>query len=174
LSERLATQVLLANSIASAMSSSKREPRIEYGPRGEDIGYSLNGRTVWLSFTYLKGPRIYPDSITKWAETGESLSIDEKRTVLKHAISFVSKNEVKPIITINCDDPCREIWEDVCRSEQASINRIEYTSNAEQENFEREMYLRILRAGKNLVINNREMRTEDDLNDFFRRRSSSQ
>jgi hypothetical protein len=151
-------------------------PTIKYGFRGEDIEYTVRGKSAWITFTWCKGDRIYSDSIKKWKDN-EKISNEDKVTILKEIISFVDKSHkrswwasAKVIVVINTDDPDKILWEDICRSERKLIKQIEYTSNQGQKKFEREMYLGVLQAGKRLTINTTEITSEKELDDFLRQR----
>jgi hypothetical protein len=149
-------------------------PTIKFGFRGEGIEYTLHGRTVSIEFTWCKGDRIYTDSIKKWDKNDETISAADKALILKDTIAFMRKSKLwipwgKPIAVINRDDPDRDLWEGVCDAERKSLKRVEYTSDEEKTAFAREMYLKVLKAGKKLVINGREMRTEQEVDEFLRR-----
>ena len=64
------------------------------------------------------------------------------------------------------------MWEGVFDSERKLIKRIEYASYEEETAFAHEMCLKVLTAGKKLVINTREVRTEQELDEFLRRTNS--
>ena len=143
-------------------------PKIEYGFRGECIFYALqDGRSISLDFTWVNGTRIYPSSIKKWGGVNEDITREDKIKILKDIIAFVNQGREKPILKINSDDSDKELWESVCRSESSSIKCIEYTSNKKQAEFERGMFLSVLKAGKGLTINGRIIQSEKDLDDYL-------
>lgn len=151
-------------------------PKIKLGFRGEDIDYTVRNQSTWIGFTSCKGERIYSDSIKKWNDTGESLSQQDKVSILKDVIRFVRKpwwSWAKPIIVINMDDPDRDLWEQVCKLEMRSIKRIEYTSNQEQKNFARQMWLEVLQKQRILMMNGTRITNESELDDYLRRTDSS-
>jgi hypothetical protein len=150
-------------------------PKIDFGHRGEDITYKLGGRSVYLEFTHCNGPRIYPELIKSWSWNGakEPISTEEKRKVLTDVVGFVEKEYgEQPVVVINPDDPDKEFWEEICRVKNESIKGFEYWSDKNQTAFEREMYLKILRAGKGLNLYGTDIKDEKHLDEFLRSQSS--
>jgi hypothetical protein len=143
--------------------------KIEFGFRGEDITYRLSNKSMDLSFTWIKGARIYTETIAKW-EDGSTLTEDEKRRVFIEVVRFVGKEMENPIIVINTDDPSRALWEELCSINEDLINKIEYTSKEEQFQFERKMYLEFINAGKIVNIDGIDISNEKELDDFLQKR----
>jgi hypothetical protein len=147
--------------------NSKSEyPKIEYGFRGEDISYRLPDKEADISFTWINNPRIYSDSINKW-NNGLVMTDDEKKTVFCDVLHFVSTKRRKPIIVINSDDSSKSLWEVICSENKTNIESIEYASDEENYQFQRNMYLDILKAGKKLFFDETEIRNEQDLDKFL-------
>ena len=121
--------------------------KIEYGFRGEDITYRSLNKSIQVGFSWVNGARLYSETIDKW-EDGSNLTAEEKKRVFNEIVRFVGKNREKPIIVINIDDPSQALWEDVCSINEILINKVEYTSKEEQYQFERDMYLELIIAGK--------------------------
>ena len=67
------------------------------------------------------------------------------------------------IVVINKDDTSKNVWEDICSINQSIIDNIEYISNEENYQFERNMYLDFLRTGKKVFIEETEIKNEQDL-----------
>jgi hypothetical protein len=148
--------------------------KIEFGYRGEDIFYSMqDGRSILFGFTWANGARIYPSSIKKWGGINEDITSEEKKEILKDVIAFVGQGREKPIVNINSDDFEKELWEGVCKSESSSIQCVEYTSNKKQAGIEREMFLSVLKAGKELTIDGRKIKNEKGLDDYLKERNSA-
>jgi uncharacterized protein YeaC (DUF1315 family) len=145
------------------------KPRIEFGFRGEDITYRLPGKELYVGFTYINGPRFYSESIEKWKD-GSPLTEEEKEKVFSDVVRFLKRKRNKPIVVINTDDPSKKLWEHLCSTNQTIIKEVEYTSDEEQLQFERNMYLGFLKAGKGLVINEAEIKNEQDLDNALRAR----
>ena len=59
--------------------------KIEYGFRGEGIKYRLANKSMEIEFTWINGPRIYTETITKW-EDGSILTEGEKKSVFATAM----------------------------------------------------------------------------------------
>jgi hypothetical protein len=102
-------------------------PRISFGFRDETINYQRQGQGLVVEFTWVGGPKVYPDSIVKWSG-GQLLTDDEKVTVLREVLEFVTLEDARPTVVINSDDPSRKLWEHVCSSNPALVAAIEYTS----------------------------------------------
>jgi len=147
--------------------------KIDFGFRGEDISYHLSNKSMYVSFSWIDGARIYTESIAKW-EDGSSLTAAEKKRVFIEVVRFVEKNREKPIMVINIDDPCRALWEELCSINEVLINDIEYTSKEEQYQFERKMYLEFINAGKIVNIDGIDISNEKDLDDFLQKRRKNQ
>ena len=150
-------------------SSSEPNSKIEYGFRGEGIIYRLPNKSIELWFTWIDGERIYTETIEKW-DDGSILTDDEKKMVFNEVVRFVGKEGELPIIVINADDPNKSLWEELCSTNQALIKNIEYTSKEEQYQFEREMYLEFINAGKKVNIDGIDISNEKDLDDFLQKR----
>ncbi len=127
------------------------KPKIEFGFRGEDITYYLDGKEAYISFTWCNGDRVYTDSIDKWKD-GSALTDEEKERVINDVLHFVKRKKGELIVVINIDDPSKNIWERICSMNQSIINEIEYTSDEENYQFERNMYLDFLKAGNKVFI----------------------
>ena len=149
--------------------STEAKAKIKYGFRGEGISYRLPNKSLDLWFTWMNGARIYTETIAKWDE-GSILTADEKKRVFIEVVRFVGKRDEKPIIVINANDPSRALWEELCSTYEVLINNIEYTSREEQFQFEREMYLEFIKAGKKVNIDGIEISNEKDLDDFLQKR----
>ena len=148
--------------------------KIEYGHRGEDIFYSLqDGRSILLGFTWANGARIYPHSIKKWGGIKDDITPEEKIRILKDVIAFVNQGGEKPVVNINSNDSDKELWENVCKSESPLIKCIEYTSSEKQAEFERGMFLSVLKAGKGLSIGGRTINNEKELDDYLKGKASA-
>ena len=154
-------------------SSSEPKSKIEYGYRREDITYQLPNKAMELSFSWIDGARIYTETIAKWKD-GSIPSQDVKMKVFNEVVRFVGKRGELPIIVINADDPNKSLWEELCSTNQALIKNIEYTSKAEQYQFERKMYLEFINAGKIVNIDGIDISNEKDLDDFLQKRRKNQ
>lgn len=140
-------------------------PKIEIGSRGEDITYILNDKKLYIGFTPLK-PRINSESIDKW-EKGLCLNENEKEKVFFDVIQFINKKYKKLIVIINKDDPSRNLFETLCKKYQKFIKDIEFTSDEEQFQFERNIFLDVLNSGKELAINDTDIKNVQELDKFL-------
>jgi hypothetical protein len=143
--------------------------RISFGFRGEGVNYQRQGNRLVVDFTWIGGPRVYPDSITKWSG-GSALTDDEKITLFREVLQFVTVEEAPPTVVINSDAPSRTLWEQVCASNAALVAAIEYTSDETERARERDMYLSTLRAGRELSVDGVDIRDEHDLDRVLQRR----
>lgn len=139
---------------------------MNYGVRGEDITYKRDGRETEISFTWIDGKRIYTESISRW-EGGEPISETDKRMILEDLLRFTKGWFSKPIVVINKDDPSRNTWEQVCAEMEKWVRDIEYTSDQQNRDFERKMYLETLHRQGVLNINDTELHNEQELDDFL-------
>lgn len=152
--------------------SDSNKPKIEFGFRGEDSTYHLRGKEAYIYFTWCNGDRIYPDSIDKWND-GSALTDEEKERVFKDVLHFIKRKKGKPIVVINTDDPCKNIWEHICSINQAIIDNAEYTSDEKNYQFQRNSELAYINHGGKLTIAGIEIKSEQDLDEAmekFRKR----
>ena len=143
--------------------------KISFGFRDESINYGREGQTLVVDFTWIDGPRVYPDSIVKWSG-GQLLTDDEKVTVLREVLEFVTLEDARPTVVIDSDAPSRKLWEHVCSSNPALVAAIEYPSDAMNFAREREMYLSTLRSGTELSVDGVDIKDEHDLDTVLERR----
>jgi hypothetical protein len=144
-------------------------PRLSFGFRGEGINYQRQGQGLVVDFTWIGGPRVYPDSIAKWSG-GTLLTDDEKMTVLHEVLQFVTLEEGRPTVVVNSDAPSRMLWEQVCSSNAALVAAIEYTWDETEFARERDGYLSAVRAGRELSVDGVDIRDEHDLDTVLQRR----
>lgn len=136
-------------------------PVITFGARGEDVEYRRDGKAVWIGFTWMNGPRLYPVDTIRWTD-GSTLTDEEKTKVFAYVLRFVARTDEPPIVRINVDDASRALWENVCSSHSELVRAVEYTSDEQLYALEREGYLRSLQAG-GLTIDGVEIQDEDDI-----------
>lgn len=140
----------------SARETQRDGPAIAFGLRGEDINYGDHCRALNIGFTWINGARLYPDSISTWSD-GTTLTDGEKATVFRDVLRFVAQGRERSIVVINMDDPSRALWEEISSANGAWVSAIERTSDDEEQGRERAMFLSVLRAGKGLSIDGREI-----------------
>lgn len=148
--------------------NNSNKPKIEFGFRGEDITYRLQGREIYISFTWCNGHRVYPDSIDRWND-GIALTNKEKERIFNDVLHYIKRTRKSLIVVINTDDPSKDIWEHICSINQSIIDEIEYTSNAESHQFEKNMYLDFLKAGNQVFIKETEVKNEKELEEALRK-----
>ena len=147
-------------------------PRMKFGFRGENIFYSLSDKEIELEYTWINGPRVYTESIDRWRDSSP-MTEDEKRKVFSDVVHFVKRKAKKAIIVINSDDPSKELWEQLCSLNQSVIHDIEYTSDEDQYQFDRSMWLGFIMAGKSINFDGVEVRSEEELDEVMRKRRRS-
>ena len=148
--------------------SAQNKPEIKFGFGGEDIIYSLPNKETCISYTWMTGARLYAESINKWKD-GSILTEVEKQTVFNDVLRFLRKAGKKPIIIINTDDISKDLWVRLCSINQSAIKGIEYTSDEEKTQFERQMCLDILKSGGNLMIGGAKIKNEQELDEALRK-----
>ena len=148
-------------------------PQISFGFRDEGINYRRQRQDLIVDFTWIRGPRVYPDSIVKWSG-GQLLTDDEKITVLREVLEFVTVEDAPPTVVINSDGSSRKLWEHVCSSNPTLVAATEYTSDAMNYAREREMYLSTLRAGTELSVDGVDIKDERELDTVLQRRRRRQ
>ena len=103
-----------------------REPEISFGFRGEDLNYRRGERALQAGFTWVNGPRLYPDTIRAWRD-GTALGAEEQAMVFRDLLAFLVRGGELPIVVIDRDGASRFVWERVAREKPALVSAIEYT-----------------------------------------------
>jgi hypothetical protein len=127
---------------------SSNEALIQLRARGEEISYTLDGRTVSMDITWSGPVRIDPEGIKQWEGSKENIPAELKGRILQEILGFVVKS-AKPIVMLESDDPDRDLWEEICKV--SPILRIEYTSEQEIMEDERSMYLEVIQGAQRLA-----------------------
>ncbi|HEX8709435.1 MAG TPA: hypothetical protein VF723_14415 [Pyrinomonadaceae bacterium] len=143
-------------------------PKIEFGLRGEDITYRLPDKEMYIQFTWINWPRVYTESMDKWKD-GSMLTKEEKKKVFGDVVNFIRRKRKMPIVVINSDDPSKDVWEHLCSLNQPVVKGIEYTSDEEDYRSERSMWLECIKAGKGVVLDGVEVRSEKELDEAMQR-----
>ena len=143
---------------------------MEFGSRGEEITYEWADKVLEVGFSYLNGPRVYSDTIARW-QNGAELTDDERTKVFGDILGFVNEHRGPPTVVIDANDPARIQWERLCSANKILVKATEYTSSEEKAQLERDMYLEVLRAGKELTIAGTEIKTEKELDTFLQSRA---
>lgn len=141
-------------------------PRIERGFRGEGIQYENAGRQLEIDFTWCNGDRLYTETIDRWC-AGEPLSDEEKEAVFSDVLAYLSRPLRRTIVVINTDDPSEPLWEALSKKNSRLIKEIEYDSIDKQREFERQMYLGDLKRQGSLIINDQEITSTEELDNFL-------
>ena len=115
----------------------KRGVKIKFGFRDEGLIYQQAGKEIYVWFTWVKGNRIFPDEIKKWKD-GTRLTEHEQEHVFIDLLDFVGRKKEKPIVVINTDDASKSLWVDLCSKNESLIEKIEYTSDDEDVQWNRE------------------------------------
>jgi hypothetical protein len=153
-------------------SGESSESKIQFEFRGEGITYQLPDKHMHLWSTWTNGARLYTETIAKW-EDGSVLTQEEKKRVFDEVVRFIGQKDEKPIIVINSDDPSKDLWQELCSSNQPFIKNIEYTSKQGQQQSERNMYLQFIKAGKKVILDGIEISNETDLDEFLQKRGKN-
>jgi inner membrane protein len=143
-------------------------PHLEFGFRGEDITYRSAGGEADISFTYIRGPRIYTDSMKGWKD-GRPFTAAERREILGHTVAFVKKQRELPTIVVNVDDPLAAEWFAICEEMQGSIAGVERISDQDYRDTQKKMMMGFLKSGKGVTANGMHLRTEEDVDRFIDR-----
>jgi len=137
--------------------------KIEFGFRGENLTYQKDDRKIELQFTWTDGFKIYPDDIKKWKD-GDSLTEQEKEAVFVDTLKFIKSERGKSIVVINIDDTSKDLWEKLCSENESFIEKIEYTSDKEVFQFKRDYFFQSFKRGNKIIMNDKEINNEEDLN----------
>ena len=148
--------------VRADMASRSGEPHLEFGFRGEDITYHDGDKLVEISFTYMKGPRIYTDSIERWND-GAALTDDERREVLGRAVAFVRRHRERPVVVVNTDDPFAARWMSICEELRGEIDSVKTDSDAEHRAYLKKMLMTSLAAGKGVIVDGTRLSTEEEI-----------
>lgn len=143
-------------------------PHLEFGFRGEDITYRAASGEAEISFTYMRGPRIYTDSMKGWKD-GRPFTAAERREILGHTVAFVRKQREVPTIVVNVDDPLAAEWFAICEEMQRAIAGVERISDQYYRDTQKKMMMGFLKAGKGVTANGMHLRTEEDVDRFIDR-----
>jgi hypothetical protein len=141
---------------------------MKFDSKGEWITYAQHDKEIEVESTWMNGARFYPESIDRW-KGGPPLTDGERERVFIDVVNFVKRKNERPIVVINTDDPLKELWERLCSLNQPVIKRVEYTSDEEQYQSERETWLNVMRAGKGLSFNGVEVRNGEELDGELRK-----
>lgn len=142
--------------------SQASKPRMKFDSQGEWITYTLHDKEIGVETTWMKGVTLYTESLGKW-KGGSPLTDEEREKVFTDVVNFLKRKRERPIVVINMDDPLKDSWEQLCALNQPAIKRVEYTSDEEEYQFERSLWLRSIEAGKGLILNGIEITTEEEL-----------
>ena len=121
----------------------KKGIKIKFGFREEGLIYQQAGKEIYVGFTWVNGNKIYPDEIKKWKDGGR-LTEHEQEHVFLDLLDFVGRKKGKPIVVINTDDASKSLWDDLCSRNNSLIEKIEYTSDEEDVQWNRERILKDL------------------------------
>ncbi|HEY0996544.1 MAG TPA: hypothetical protein VGD77_11185 [Gemmatimonadaceae bacterium] len=149
------------------MSRRPSRGELSFGFRGEGITYRLGGRALEVGFSYMGGPRLYAEGIGRWSD-GTALTDDEKAEAFQAIVRFVKAAGGKPTVVVNGDDPSAATWERLCADNRRFVAGIERSSDEQQLQLQRSMYLLTLQAGKGLTIDDTRITTEGELDDYLR------
>jgi hypothetical protein len=139
-----------------------RGVKIERGFRGEGVEYMVGNKSLEMDFTWCNGDRLYTETISKWND-GQRLTLDEKKTVFVDTLDYLGGPYRKTIVVINTDDESCRLWKELSDKHSESIEKIEYWSNEQQRQFERNMYIEILNSKASLEIEGKPIKTVDQL-----------
>lgn len=142
---------------------------LSFGFRGEGITYRLGGRALEVDFSYMGGPRLYAEGIGRWSD-GTALGDDEKAEAFREIVRFVKASGGKPTVVVNSDDPSAATWERLCAENRRFVAGIERSSDEQEFELVRSMYLRTLQAGKGITIDDTRITNEGELDHYLRAR----
>ena len=142
----------------------KRGVKIEFGFREEGLSYQQADKKIFVGFFWVDGYKIYPDDIKKW-EDGRRLREHEQEHVFLDLLDFVERKKGKPIVVISKDDASKTLWENLCASNNALVDKIEYTSDEEEAQHMRKQGLQALNSSGSIKyrIDGVEIKNDDEL-----------
>ena len=142
-------------------------PKISLGFRGEDLEYETENDSLYLSSTWINGRRIYTDDIQHW-KSDKRISDFDKSVIFKDIIYFLNeKCKERPIVVINIDHD-KQLWENLCEQYKLQIERIEYDSDKEREQFLFDDMLKSIRRGDTLIIDDKTINTEEQFLEYWK------
>jgi hypothetical protein len=131
--------------------------------RNEEIIYRKDDKEISLSYTYVKGSRIFPDDIKKWKD-GTLLTDSDKEKIFVGVLNFVRKiSRTSTIVVINTDDPDKDKWNSLCSINLSKNEKIEYTSDAEVFQSLKNLFIGSLKSSGKAFIDDIEITNEQDL-----------
>jgi len=140
---------------------------IEYGPRGEDLEYKVGSNTLGISLTWCNGERLYTETINKWND-GTKLSVDERKDVFVNTLKFLNGTSGSTIVVINIDDESCSLWRELSIQYQDLVKAVEYWSNEQQREFEREMHIEIINSKASLTIDGTPIESVEHLDEVMK------
>lgn len=144
-------------------------PKISLGFRGEDLEYETESGALYISSTWIKGRRVYLESIQNW-KSNKLISDSDKAIIFKDVVEYLNKKtKEKPIVVINVDH-YRELWESLCEEYKQLILSIEYQSDKEKDQFLYDTMLDNIRRGGSLVDGDKTITTEEQLLEHWQTR----
>ncbi len=107
-------------------------------------------------------------ALDKWKD-GTFLTNEEKERVFNDLLHYIKRTRKSLIVVINKDDTSKNIWEYICSVNQSIIDKIEYTSDEENYQFQRNNDLNYIKNGGKLTIDGFEIKSEKDLDEAMQR-----
>lgn len=127
---------------------------IGFADRGEEIRYAEDDLVLTIPRTWCAGNRIFCDGIRS-APGAARLAADRREAVIRNLCKYFDTRTRELIFVLDEQDPDRVRLAAFLQALAAGGDRVrvEYDSDALQEERRDRMYLGILRAGKALEIN---------------------
>lgn len=155
----------------SGTRKSDKFPRISWGHRLEGIEYETETSSLYIDSTFVKGRRIFTDSIENW-RNNQPISQSDKATIFGEIIRFATrKAKEKPIVVINIDND-RPFWEKLCEENAAFIKEVQYESDKQKEDFQFNYFLDSIRKNGILVFADQTIETEAEFVEYWKKRKS--
>ncbi|WP_372743332.1 hypothetical protein [Neptunomonas sp.] len=131
--------------------------------RGEDMVYTDEDIELPLERTYCNGHRLYCSNILGEIG-GQTLPYSKRREIIENLCEYFNTLKEPSIFVLDESDKDRTELEHLFSELAGKGHKItvEHDSAAKREQFQDEMYIGILKAGKKLSIDGKEIRSVED------------
>lgn len=141
----------------------ERKYKIQIVGRGEEMIYSEPDLELGLERTYINGHRLYCNN-TSGEYGGPALPFLKRKEIIENLCEYFNTKTEPSIFVLDETDKDRKELEHLFAELVSKGNKItvEYDSAKKLDQVQDEMYLSILKAGKKLSIDGKEIKSVED------------
>lgn len=141
----------------------ERKYKIQIVGRGEDMVYSDNDLELSLERTYCNGHRLYCSN-TSGEHGAPAIPFIKRKEIIENLCEHFNTKKEPSIFVLDEADKDRKELERLFADLVSNGHKItvEYDSATKREQVQDEMYISILKAGKRLSINGKEIKSVED------------